>query len=114
MLYYALCGTGLYFLFRTYQWYLTERDWNQCGRRTGFFVFAVVLGRGLGAEGTFPLYSYTGSESKRAAGQEGSGRTDAEQQLVYAQSWSLHPEEVASLIVPEFGGFRLRKENSST
>ncbi|MGB0605097.1 MAG: hypothetical protein ACPGRY_09090, partial [Candidatus Latescibacterota bacterium] len=113
MLYYALCGTGLFFLFRTYQWYQTERDWGLCGRRTGFFVFAVVLGLGLGAEGTFPLYSYTGSESKRAAGEEGSGRTDAEQ-LAYAQSWSLHPEEVASLIVPEFGGFRLPKENGST
>ena len=113
MLYYALCGTGLYFLFRTYQWYQMERDWSQCWRRTGFFVFAVVLGLGLGAEGTFPLYSYTGSESKRAAGQDGSGRTDAEQ-LAYARSWSLHPEEVASLIVPEFGGFRLPKENSST
>ena len=113
MLYYALCGTGLFFLFRTYQWYQKERDWGLCGRRTGFFVFAVVLGLGLGAEGTFPLYSYTGSESKRAAGEEGSGRTDAEQ-LAYAQSWSLHPEEVASLIVPEFGGFRLPKENGST
>lgn len=113
MLYYALCGTGLFFLFRTYEWYQTERDWGLCGRRTGFFVFAVVLGLGLGAEGTFPLYSYTGSESKRAAGEEGSGRTDAEQ-LAYAQSWSLHPEEVASLIVPEFGGFRLPKENGST
>ena len=113
MLYYALCGTGLFFLFRIYQWYQAERDWGLCGRRTGFFVFAVVLGLGLGAEGTFPLYSYTGSESKRAAGEEGSGRTDAEQ-LAYAQSWSLHPEEVASLIVPEFGGFRLPKENGST
>ena len=113
MLYYALCGTGLYFFFRTYQWYLIERDAKQAASRVGLFVFAVVLGLGLGAEGTFPLYSYTGSESKRAAGAEGSGRTD-DQQLAYAQSWSLHPEEVGSLIVPEFGGFRLPKEGSST
>jgi hypothetical protein len=113
MLYYALCGTGLYFFFRTYQWYQVERDAKQAASRVGLFVFAVVLGLGLGAEGTFPLYSYTGSESKRAAGAEGSGRTD-EQQLAYAQSWSLHPEEVGSLIVPEFGGFRLPKEGSST
>jgi len=113
MLYYALCGTGLYFLFRTYQYYQVERDAKQAASRVGLFVFAVVLGLGLGAEGTFPLYSYTGSESKRAAGVEGSGRTD-EQQLAYAQSWSLHPEEVGSLIVPEFGGFRLPKEGGST
>ncbi len=113
MLYYALCGTGLYFLFRTYQCYREERDSKRVASRVGLFVFAVVLGLGLGAEGTFPLYSYTGSESKRAAGAEGSGRTD-EQQLAYAQSWSLHPEEIGSLIVPEFGGFRLPKEGTST
>ena len=113
MLYYALCGTGLYFLFRTYQYYQEERDTKRAASRVGLFVFAVVLGLGLGAEGTFPLYSYTGSESKRAAGAEGSGRTD-EQQLAYAQSWSLHPEEVGSLLVPEFGGFRLPKEGTST
>ena len=90
-----------------------ERDWSQCVAPHGLLCLCRSVGVGLGAEGTFPLYSYTGSESKRAAGQDGSGRTDAEQ-LAYAQSWSLHPEEVASLIVPEFGGFRLPKENSST
>lgn len=113
MLYYALCGTGLFFIFRTYQWYLKERDKGWCVRRIVFFVTAIVLGLGLGAEGTYPLYSYTGSESKRAAGKEGSGRTD-EEQLAYAQSWSLHPEEVASLVIPEFGGFNLPKEGRST
>jgi len=113
MLYYALCGTGLYFLFRTYQWYKAEGDVKNLWHRVGLFVFAVVIGLGLGAEGTFPLYTYTGSESKRAAGAEGSGRTD-EQQLAYAQSWSLHPEEVLSLVVPEFGGFNQPKEGRST
>ena len=34
--------------------------------------------------------------------------------MAYAQSWSLHPEEVGSLLVPEFGGFRLPKEGTST
>ena len=79
----------------------------------GLLCLCRDVGVGSGGGRNVPLYSYTGSESKRAAGQDGSGRTDAEQ-LAYAQSWSLHPEEVASLIVPEFGGFRLPKENSST
>ena len=47
---------------------------------------------------------YTRAESKRATGDEVGGKT-AEEQLASAQSWSLHPEEVASLVVPEFGGY---------
>ena len=68
------------------------------------FIGAVVLGLALGAEGAFPVMLYTRSESKRATGDEVGGKT-AEEQLAYAQSWSLHPEEVASLVVPEFGGY---------
>ncbi|MBT5718610.1 MAG: hypothetical protein HOI69_03610, partial [Gammaproteobacteria bacterium] len=57
-----------------------------------------------GAEGLFPSYLYTKTESKRAAGEDGQGKS-AEEQLAFAQSWSLHPEEIGSLLVPEFGGF---------
>ena len=35
MLYYALCGTGLYFLFRTYQYYQEERDTKRAASRVG-------------------------------------------------------------------------------
>ena len=47
---------------------------------------------------------YTKTESKRAAGEEGEGKSP-EEQLAFARSWSLHPEEIGSLLVPEFGGF---------
>ena len=63
-----------------------------------------MLGLALGAEGAFPVMMYTRAESKRATGDEVGGKTAAEQ-LAYARSWSLHPEEVASLVVPEFGGY---------
>lgn len=102
MVYYALLGTGLYFLFRAVQ--LFRQDRLQALRRTGLFVFAVVLGLGLGAEGLFPSYLYTRTESKRAGAAGGEGRSEAEQ-LAFAQSYSLHPEELGSLLVPEFGGF---------
>ena len=100
MTYFALLGLGVYFLFKLYQ---MRRD-QALVRRFIHFIGAVVLGLALGAEGAFPVMMYTRAESKRAVGDEVGGRT-AEEQLAYARSWSLHPEEVASLVVPEFGGY---------
>ena len=100
MTYFALLGLGVYFLFKLYQ----MRRERALVRRLVHFVAAVVLGLALGAEGAFPVMLYTRSESKRATGDEVGGKT-AEEQLAYARSWSLHPEEVASLVVPEFGGY---------
>ena len=101
MTYFALLGLGVYFLFKLYQ---MRRERAALVRRVVHFIGAVVLGLALGAEGAFPVMLYTRSESKRATGDEVGGKT-AEEQLAYAQSWSLHPEEVASLVVPEFGGY---------
>ena len=113
MLYYALCGVGLYFVWRTWRLYIEEREVRSAAQRGGLFMLAMVLGLGLGAEGTFPLYKYTSSESKRAADVELSGRSELDQ-LLFAQSWSLHPEEVVSLLVPEFGGFNRPNEGQSS
>ena len=113
MLYYALCGIGLYFVWRTWRLYKDERCLRTIAQRGGLFTLAVVLGLGLGAEGTFPLYVYTSSESKRAADVDLSGRSESDQ-LLFAQSWSLHPEEVVSLLVPEFGGFNRPNEGQSS
>ena len=101
MTYFALLGLGVYFLFKLYQ---MRHERAALVRRLVHFIGAVVLGLALGAEGAFPVMLYTRSESKRATGDEVGGKT-AEEQLAYAQSWSLHPEEVASLVVPEFGGY---------
>ena len=100
MTYFALLGLGVYFLFKLYQ---MRRD-QALVRRFIHFIGAVVLGLALGAEGAFPVMMYTRAESKRAVGDEVGGKT-VEEQLAYARSWSLHPEEVASLVVPEFGGY---------
>ena len=101
MTYFALLGLGVYFLFKLYQ---MRREWAALVRRLAHFIGAVVLGLALGAEGAFPVMLYTRAESKRATGDEVGGKT-VEEQLAYARSWSLHPEEVASLVVPEFGGY---------
>ena len=105
MLYYALWGLGFYFLHKMVELYRAGPDPRRLAGRTGLFVLAVVLGLGLGAEGVLPPYLYTKTESKRAAGEEGGAGKTADERLAFARSWSLHPEEVASLVVPEFGGF---------
>lgn len=112
IMFYALLGLGVYFLFKAYRIYRDQADTQLLLRRSVFFAFAVVLGLALGAEGTFPLFLYTRTESKRATGEEAGGKTP-EQQLAYARSWSLHPEEVASLVVPEFGGYDAPMEGQS-
>ncbi|MEE2657525.1 MAG: hypothetical protein VX733_03410 [Candidatus Latescibacterota bacterium] len=117
MLQYALLGLGIYFLFRLYRLYRGAEagaaPFRSVLERTGLFAFAVVLGLSLGAEGLFPPYQHVRTQSKRAAIQDDSGRTE-EQQLALARSWSLHPEEAVSLLVPEFGGFRDPKNDTNT
>ena len=105
MLYFALWGLGFYFLFKLAGLYREGPDLRLLAGRSGLFALAVVLGLGLGAEGVLPSYIYTQTESKRAAGTSGGAGKSAGEQLQFARSWSLHPEEVASLLVPEFGGY---------
>jgi len=104
MLYYALWGIGFYFLFRFFQGYRQAPSTTFAFSRVGLFSLAVILGLGIGAEGLLPSYMHTKTQSKRGAAEDGAGKSAAEQ-LAFARSWSLHPEEVTSLLVPEFGGF---------
>ncbi len=99
MLYYALCGLAILFAARLGQSLYGERDVAAALRRSLLSAGAVCLGLGIGAMGVFPQYWYTRTESRRALG-DGEGKG-----LEYAQTWSLHPEEVASLVVPEFAHF---------
>lgn len=99
MLYYALCGLGIIFAARLVQSFYGERDIAAALRRSLLSAGAVCLGMGIGAMGVFPQYWYTQTESRRAL-KDGEGKG-----LEYAQTWSLHPEEIASLVVPEFAHF---------
>ena len=104
MLYHALWGLGFYFLYKLVVAWRKGGTAAQLLRKTGFFTLAIALGLGLGAEGLYPSYNHTRIESKRAAGPEDGGKSAAER-LAFARSWSLHLEEVGSLVIPEFGGF---------
>ena len=104
MLQYALLGTGAYTIYKLVHLRLRGLTFPRLAERAGLFAVAAALGLGLAAEGLYPPYLHVKTQSKRAAVQDGAGRTPAEQ-LAHARSWSLHPEEIASLVVPEFGGF---------
>ncbi len=99
MLYYALCGLGIIFAARLVQSFYGERDIAAALRRGLLSACAVCLGMGIGAMGVFPQFWYTQTESRRAL-KDGEGKG-----LEYSQTWSLHPEEIASLVVPEFAHF---------
>ncbi len=94
MAYYAYWALGLYFLFRLFTG--EQQAWPARAGRTGLFVGAVVIAVMLGAIQLLPAYKFTTGQSVRAGG----ARTSYE----YATSFSMHPEEVAGMIVPSFPG----------
>lgn len=71
------------------------------GRIAGFWV-AILLGVALGAPILYPAMGYVEKSSVRGA--------EARTSMTHATSWSMHPEEVASLVVPEFGGMDIGGE----
>ena len=119
MAYFLFGGVGAYVLFRTILIWRAKDvspsqeigpaggpDGSLRGRRvalTRFLVFvaAAVLGAGVAAVQFLPAASYVVDHSRRTA-----TTTDAsaEGSRAYASSWSLHPEEVVALAVPEFVG----------
>jgi len=111
MAYFLFGGVGAYVLFRTVLiWRAGEEDEDAVDgagtshlavTRFGVFVVAALLGAGVAAVQFLPAASYVVDHSRRTA-----TTTDAsaEASRAYASSWSLHPEEVVALAVPEFVG----------
>tara|TARA_B100001123_G_scaffold444046_1_gene591814 strand:- start:2528 stop:4969 length:2442 start_codon:yes stop_codon:yes gene_type:complete len=101
LVFYALWGLGIIFIFSVVAYYRKESDTGAAVRRSWMSAGAICLGLAVGSVGVFPAYWYTTTESRRA-GEQGEGVG-----ISYAQSWSLHPEEIASLLVPEFVHYRI-------
>ena len=103
--YFLFGGVGAYALFRTLQlWRQGSAEGRGGGwafARFGAFLLAAVLGAGISAIQLLPAGSYVMDHSRRT-----STTTQAEGQeaIAYSSSWSLHPEEIAGLVVPEFVG----------
>jgi hypothetical protein len=91
MAYFASWGLGLYLVLG-----LARRENRKTlARGIGFVVLALLVGVAIGCVQFLPTYFYTTSFSPRTGGVS----------LEYATSWSLHPEEIVSLLYPSFGGY---------
>ncbi|MGB2696986.1 MAG: 6-pyruvoyl-tetrahydropterin synthase-related protein [Candidatus Zixiibacteriota bacterium] len=107
--YYALWALGLYFLFRLiFQFKDSDEESfvpkiKPLLRPVSLFIIAVIIGLALSLIQILPPYIYVNKYSPRAEGARG---------YEYATSWSSHPEELASQIVPEFCGYNLTDQST--
>jgi hypothetical protein len=96
--YFSLWGLFFYFLFETIRDHVRSRNKKVLLARTLLFTGTVAVGLGIGMVQFLPPYQFTKAYSVRGEGE----KTTYE----HATSWSIHPEETASLVVPEFSGFQ--------
>lgn len=91
MTYFAMWGLTIYFLFNIPR--LAKA--RNLGKGVLFLVIALLIGIGIGCVQFLPTYYYTTNFSPRTGGVS----------FAFASSWSLHPEEIVSLLYPMFGGY---------
>lgn len=99
--YFLFLSAGVYALARAAwaaRWSSARRP---AVRGVGAFALASVLGAGVAAVQLLPAASYVTEFSRRTAT---TVEADAAAAREYSGSWSLHPEEAAGLVVPEFVG----------
>ncbi len=70
-------------------------------RRFGLFLAASIVGVAAAGVQFLPAVDYINEYSRRTAT---TTQADPVENRLYAQSWSLHPEEAAGLLIPEFVG----------
>jgi len=95
MAYYTLWACAFFFAFKLIDRFVDDRTPAKLVRPTALFVLAVVVGLAISAIHFYPGYDYVKNYSPRSDEKRGED---------WARSFSLHPEEVVSLVVPEFCG----------
>ncbi len=108
LVYFCIWGVSLYFIFRA--WQIARAD--ETGRggvravaALGAFAVAGVLGVAAAAVQFLPPLQYLREWSHRADKTE-----QAQTGYAYSTTWSLHPEEIMSLVVPDFVGDNVQTE----
>ncbi len=93
---YALWGLGLYLVFHLIGVGRREPSGRAAARAVVrpavLFTAGILIGFAVGLVQFLPSYVYTSAFSPRAGGVS----------YEFATSWSLHPEEIVSLVIPEF------------
>jgi hypothetical protein len=100
MAYFLFGALGAYMLLRAVR-VGREEGWRPGARGFGIFLLFSVLGAGAAGVQLLPAVEYIGEFSRRTAT---TVEASPEEARAFASSWSLHPEEVVSLAVPEFVG----------
>ena len=100
MAYFALWALGLLFLYKLTRDLFRTRNTKTALYQTLLSAGAICLGLAIGAEGVIPQYWNTTTSSKRTATEQTS-----DDGYEFASSWSLHPEEIFALVIPEFVSF---------
>ena len=100
MAYFALWALGLLFLYKLLRDLFRTQNKKTALYQTLLSAGAICLGLAIGAEGVIPQYWNTTTSSKRAASEQTS-----DDGYEFASSWSLHPEEIFALVIPEFVAF---------
>lgn len=101
--YFSFWAIGFYFIYRVVSNYLKNKKLSDLVKNSLLFGIVVFLGLMIGARGYIPQYLHTSTVSKRAI--TGDVQPGAPSSFEYAASWSLHPEEAASLLLPHFGNY---------
>ena len=96
MAYFALWGGAIYFLVLLIRVSRGGAAGKPVLRALAQAALIIVLGLGIGLVQLLPTYIYTNEFSPRAGGVD----------YGFASSWSLHPEEALSLVIPQFGGYQ--------
>ena len=104
--YFLFGSAGAYAVFRAVRiWRAADSLGRPAARRAllpfGVFLGAALLGAGIAAFQVLPAGTYVRESSRRTAT---TVEATPEEQIAYSSSWSFHPEEVMSLVVPEFVG----------
>lgn len=99
--YFAIWGFSLYFMFRLAQLWRAEHDGRSVARALALFAVAGLVGAAASAVQLVPPYVYLNRTSHRT---EKTVEARGARGYEYSTSWSLHPEEALSLVVPEFAG----------
>lgn len=107
MAYFTVWGVSLFFFFRSYQLWKAERNGGSVVRLVGLYTLAGVLGVAAAAAQFLPPLEYLREWSHRA---DRTLQAQAESAYAYSTTYSLHWEEIASLVVPEFIGDNIARE----
>lgn len=99
--YFTVWGVSLFFFFRIWERWRTERRGRMVVARVGAFALAGALGVGAAAVQFVPPLQYLRGSSQRARKTVQAQRAAAYQ---YSTTYSLHQEELVALVVPEFVG----------